>query len=451
MTSRRQFFGCSAAIAAMAGGRVGNLAFTQANTGSDEVIVVVFLRGGCDGLSLISPYNDQHYVTSRGTLAVQNAIQLTTGNASFDAKSNFGLHPLAVPLQDLYNGQQLAILHAAGLDDDTRSHFDAMDYMERGTPGNKNTASGWLTRHLQAITSDDDSTFPSVAAGSAPPASLLSNGNTIATSDPRSYSLNTPYRFGPDMWINSMKDAMLNTLDGFYTGGDLVNNGGRRTLDSIRELRKASVYMPRTGVVYPGGGFGDSLKTVAQMIKLNLGLRVATVDLGGWDHHESEAVNALDYGPFPRRADELAKGLRAFYDDMADSTDYTKKVTVVVMSEFGRRLGINASGGTDHGHGNMMMVLGGNINGGKFYGTWPGLEEHSLDQKQDLAITTDFRTVLSEIVSKRLGNAKIGSVFPDITPQIYGPQKSLGIVKGSDGTLDYTSGLTNVYLPLLSR
>lgn len=446
--SRRQFIGCSAAIAAMAGGRVGNLAFAQGSGGSDEVIVVVFLRGGCDGLSLVSPYDDQHYVDNRGDLALQNALTLNINNPGFGATSNFGLHPKAQPLMDLYTGGQLAILHAAGLDDDTRSHFDAMDYMERGTPGNKNTASGWLTRHLQAISSDDASKFPTIAAGAAAPASLLANSNTIATTDPDSYSLWTPYRYGPDSWIASMKDSMLNTLDGFYGGSDIVNTSGKRTIETIRELRKAGQYTPRTGITYPDGGFGDSLKTVAQMIKLDVGLRVATVDLGGWDHHENEAVNQLGWGPFPNHAGELAQGLRSFYDDVVD---YKNKVTVVVMSEFGRRLGVNASGGTDHGHGNMMMVLGGNVNGGKIYGKWPGLEQDKLDQQQDLAITTDFRTVLSEIIAKRLGNAKLGAVFPGITPEIYSAQTSLNILRGSNGTLDYTSSLESVFVPLIKR
>lgn len=446
--SRRQFIGCSAAIAAMAGGRVGNLAFAQGAGGTDETIVVVFLRGGCDGLSLVSPYDDDNYVNNRGDLALKNALTLNINNSSFGAQSNFGFHPKAQPLMDLYTGGQLAILHAAGLDDDTRSHFDAMDYMERGTPGNKNTATGWLTRHLKAIASDDASKFPSVAAGAATPASLLSNSSTIATTDPRSYNLWTPYRYGPDSWITNMKDSMLNTLDSFYTESDVVSASGKRTIQTIRELRKAGQYTPRTGISYPGGGFGDSLKTVAQMIKLDVGLRVATVDLGGWDHHEGEAVNQLDWGPFPNRVNELAQGLRSFYDDI---TDYKSKVTVVVMSEFGRRLGVNASGGTDHGHGNMMMVLGGNVNGGKIYGKWPGLEQEKLDQQQDLAITTDFRTVLSEILAKRLGNGKLGAVFPGITPEIYSAQKSLGILRGSNASLDYTSGLESVFVPLVRR
>lgn len=446
--SRRQFIGCSAAIAAMAGGRVGNLAFAAGSGGSDEVIVVVFLRGGCDGLSLVSPYDDASYVNNRGELAVKNALTLNVNNAAFGAQSNFGFHPKAQPLMDLYSGGQLAIVHAAGLDDDTRSHFDAMDYMERGTPGNKNTSTGWLTRHLQAISSDDASKFASIAGGAATPASLLSNPDTIATTDPRSYSLWTPYRYGPDSWITAMKDSMLNTLDGFYQGSDIVSASGKRTIQTIRELRKAGEYVPRPGITYPWGSFGDSLKTVAQMIKLNVGLRVATVDLGGWDHHENQAVNQLDWGPFPNQAGELALGLRSFYDDIVD---YKNKVTVVVMSEFGRRLGINASGGTDHGHGNMMLVLGGNVNGGKIYGKWPGLQQDKLDQQQDLAITTDFRTVLSEIVAKRLGNPKVGAVFPGITSSIYGEQNSLGILRGSNGTLDYTSGLESMFIPLVKR
>lgn len=409
--SRRQFMvGCSSAIAAMADGRVANLFFDDATVaaaaGNDEILVVVFLRGGCDGLSLVAPYDDAIYRAKRGELALQNPITLNVNNPGFNTTSNFGLHPLAAPLNGLYQAGKLAIVHACGLDDDTRSHFDAMDYMERGTPGNKGTSTGWLARHLAAITTDDTSLLPTVAASSNAPASLLGDPRAVAMNNPRSYSLSGHWRYTAND-DPRFKDAMLKTLEKCYTGSDLLQTTGKRTIETIKALRSVPEYTP--GATYPPGGFGDSLKSVAQMIKLDIGLRAATVDLGGWDHHESQGVNDT-WGPFYRLADTLARGMEAFYNDLPN---HQNRVTLVVMSEFGRRLGVNASNGTDHGHGNVMLVLGGKINGGKLYGQWPGLVE--LDQSQDLKITSDYRTVVSEILVRRLRNPKLGMVFPGLT------------------------------------
>jgi uncharacterized protein (DUF1501 family) len=444
--------GCSAAIAAMAGGRVGNLVFANPResgptAANDDIFITVFLRGGCDGLSLVSPYDDPIYIAKRGSIAVPNqpeayggALDINPQNSSFT--SSIGLHPKAGPLRELYEGGHLAIVHAAGLNNDTRSHFDAMDYIERGTPNNKNTSTGWLTRHLQVM--HPAGMLPTLAAGSAAPNSLLGEPEAVAMNDPRSYGLSGPWQYTNNN-DSRYKDAMLNSASRFYAGSDIVQDAGKRTIETIKALRTTADYVPLTS--YPSGSFGDSLKTIAQMIKLDLGLRVATVDLGGWDHHESEGVNET-YGPFNRLVIQLAQGLHAFYNDLPN---HQGKLTVVVMSEFGRRLGVNQSNGTDHGHGNMMLVLGGQVNGGKVYGRWPGLADEQLDHQQDLAITTDFRTVLSEIVVRRLGNTKLGAVFPSITPEIYSPATKLNIVNGADPMPDYTAAVGQVFVPLLRR
>jgi uncharacterized protein (DUF1501 family) len=436
----------------MAGGRVGNLVFANPNeTGpaaaNDDIFITVFLRGGCDGISLVAPYDDPIYVAKRGSIAVPDqpeayggALNINPQNSSFT--SSVGLHPSAAPLRELYEGGSLAIVHAAGLNNDTRSHFDAMDYIERGTPNNKNTATGWLTRHLQVT--HPSGMLPTLAAGSAAPNSLLGDPDAVAMNDPRSYGLSGPWQYTSNN-DSRYKDAMLNTATKFYSGNDIVQDASKRTIETIMALRSTADYVPIT--TYPNGGFGDSLKTIAQMIKLDLGLRVATVDLGGWDHHESEGVRE-SYGPFNRLVAQLAQGLHAFYNDLPN---HQGKLTVAVMSEFGRRLGVNQSNGTDHGHGNMMMVLGGEVNGGKVYGRWPGLADEQLDHQQDLAITTDFRTVLSEIVVRRLGNVKLGAVFPSITPDIYSPATKLNIVNGPDLTPDYTAAVGQVFMPLLRR
>lgn len=436
MTTRREFIvGCSAAIAAMAGGRVGRLVFADPRApgpaaASDEILVMVFLRGGCDGLSLVSPYDDPIYRRERAEIALAGALDIAARNSSFT--SSVGLHPNAAPLKELYDQGSLAIVHACGLDDDTRSHFDAMDYIERGVPGNKSMASGWLARHLQCV--QPEGALPVLAAASAAPASLLASPDAVAMNSPRSYSLSAPWRY-------NARDgsAMLSSLAKFYTGSGAVQSAGRRTIEAINLLNSVPAYTPDTG--YPSGGFGDSLKMVAQMIKQDLGLRVATVDLGGWDHHESQGVND---GAFANLTRTLAQGLHAFYNDLPGQQG---RLAVVVMSEFGRRLGVNSSRGTDHGHGGVMLVLGGGVNGGAVYGAWPGLED--LDQGQDLRITTDFRTVLSEALVRRLGNYRLGAVFPGVTS--YAP---LGVFKGSDPAvhqIDYRPGLYQSFLPALAR
>jgi uncharacterized protein (DUF1501 family) len=419
--TRRQFMvGCSTAIAAMAGGRVSNVAFaTEASANAtDEILVVVFLRGGCDGLSVVAPYDDPTYVRSRGQIAIPGkgpnaALDLVTGNSTIT--SSMGLHPHAGPLKELYDARKLAIVHACGLDNDTRSHFEAMDFMERGTPGNSNTANGWITRHLD--TSPAGGLLPTLAASSSMPASLRGDSNAVAMSNAGRFAISAPWRY----LDGEMPHSMVNTLKTFYNGSSPLDVAGKRTLDVMETLKaRQLVYTPEPSALYPKDSFGDSLKLVAQMVKLDLGLRVSTVDFGGWDTHDYQGNEGTGY--FADRVGVLARGLHAF---MSDLDTFEKRLTVVVMSEFGRRLGVNSSSGTDHGHGNVMLVLGGNVNGGKIHGRWPGLED--LDQNQDLRITTDYRTVLSEILIRRLANPNLATVFPG-----FSGYKPLGVMRGTD-------------------
>ena len=467
--SRREFIvGCSAAIAAMAGGRLSNLVFentaSAAGTakGTDEILVMVFLRGGCDSLSLIAPFSDDVYREKRGddlrlylpgTFTAgspdqsKEALEINPQNGSYSGSARFGFHAQASGLRDLYTGGKLAVVHAAGLNDDTRSHFDAMDYIERGTPGNKGTASGWLARHLQAT--NPNGLIPTIAAGASAPASLLTDNNAVALTSIDSYDLNGVWRYTSNTGSGGIyKDIMLNTLDSFYGDTSLLGATGKRAIETIRTLRSKTA--PANGDGYPNGSFGDSLKMLAQMIKLDMGLRVATVDLGGWDHHENQGVHAT-YGPFYNQARTLSLGLSAFYNEIA-ATAYASKVTIAVMSEFGRRLGGNVSGGTDHGHGGAMLLLGNNVNGGKMYGTWPGLQD--LDQNQDLRITTDFRTVLGEVLVNRLGDGNLGVVFPGMTDAIYRPGgAALGVTQArADAPKpDFTTPSFKAYMPLVRK
>ena len=264
-----------------------------------------------------------------------------------------------------------------------------------------------------------------------------------------SYNLSGAWRYTVNPYSGGIyKDAMLNTLEKFYGDTTLLGATGKRTIETIRTLRSKTA--PANGDGYPNGSFGDSLKMLAQVIKLDMGLRIATVDLGGWDHHENQGVHAT-YGPFYNQARTLSLGLSAFYNEIAASP-YAGKVTIAVMSEFGRRLGGNVSGGTDHGHGGAMLLLGNNVNGGKMYGTWPGLQD--LDQNQDLRITTDFRTVLSEVLVNRLGNGSLGVVFPNMTEAIYKPGgATLGVTQARADApkADFTTPSFTSYLPLVRK
>jgi uncharacterized protein (DUF1501 family) len=420
--SRRKFLvGCSTAIAAMAGGRISYAAFGNAEAEpNQEILIVVFLRGGMDGLSAVFPIdgNDRgFYQESRPNIA----IPATGENAALRLSDFFGLHPAGAPLFDLYQANKLAVVHATGLTSDTRSHFDAMQFMELGTPGSKSATTGWLTRHLESAGNlPAEIIMPAMAAGNLSPTSLAGSNEAIGMSSPSSFSLNFHWRYSG--WMRSALREM-------YLGDSWLHAAGQQTLNAVDvvELSNPGTYVPENGAVYPSGSFGGNLQAIAQMIKMQLGLRVATIDLGGWDTHEYQGDRGTGY--FSTRFGELASGLAAFYTDLSNTagTDHTKRITIVVMSEFGRTFKQNASRGTDHGHGNIMLVLGDNVNGGKVHGQWPGLQVDQLYDKRDLQITTDYRQVLSEILIRRMGNANLGHIFPNYTS--YQP---LNVVAGAD-------------------
>lgn len=426
-STRRGFLiGCSAAIASMTGG----LSFTAFGSAEAEpnqdIVVVVFLRGGMDGLSVVPPMTGpdrQPYEEKRPDLKVP----ASGPNAALPLHSGFGLHPAAAPLYELYQDKRLAIIHAAGLTSDTRSHFDAMQYMELGTPDSKTSTSGWLTRHLQTAGNlPAEIIMPAMAVGSLQPTSLAGSRDSIGLRSPDDFSLNGHWYYG---------DWQRQALRQMYAGSSWLHESGIQTLNALDviEWSNPGDYVPGNGAVYPNNGFGRDMQAVAQMIKMQLGLRVATVDVGGWDTHEYQGNQGIGY--FADRLRELAQGLHAFQTDLSNhnGTDHTQRITVVVMSEFGRSFGQNASQGTDHGHGNIMLVLGGKVNGGKVYGQWPGLGTEQLYDNRDLAITTDYRRVLSEILIRRLGNPNLGTIFPKYTG--YTP---LGILQGTDIAPIYT-------------
>lgn len=429
--TRRGFVvGCSTAIASLAGSRFNSFAFAQGSGSggavNDELLVVLFLRGGQDGLNLVVPTggasNDrQHYEQARPNLRLPVSGAGAALPLGALGATTFGMHPGAAPLHELFQDGRLAIVTACGMAANERSHFDSMNWMELGTPGVSNITNGWLTRHFQSADNlPSEIIMPSLAVGGTQTISLLASYDTINLSSVDSFSLST----GPWAWRSSQRAALRH----LYAGGtSFVHQTGLQALDAVDiiELYASGAYTPANGAVYPQTWFGDNLRTIAQMTKLDLGLRVATLDLGGWDTHENQG-NAGG-GMYGGLVEELAQGLAALYTDLdgVGAANYAQRLTVVVMSEFGRRVYENADSGTDHGHGNNMLVLSGSALGG-LHGTWPGLADDQLNDG-DVEVTTDFRRVLSEILIRRLGNPNLGTIFPGY--QAYSP---LGVVAGVD-------------------
>jgi uncharacterized protein (DUF1501 family) len=377
-----------------------------------DVLVCIFQRGAADGLNSIVPVGDSNYYGNRPTIGIPQPGG--GANAAIDLDGFFALHPALAPLKPLYDDKALAAVHATGSPDPTHSHFQAMDYMERGTPGSQAIATGWINRHLQALTAAGDanaSPFRAVGFGTLLQASLRGPVQATALQSIADFHLKGKA---------SEIQAFQNSLALLYSDGTWLDAQGIETLDAINSLAAANplAYTPQNGAQYPESTLGLALRQVAQLTRASLGLEVACIDVGGWDTHHSEGGAT---GQMARLLGDLATGLAAFYTDMGDQM---KHVLVVTMSEFGRRVLENASGGTDHGHGNSMLMLGGGVNGGKVYGSWPGLAPDQLASPGDLQVTTDFRTVLAEIVDRRLLDPSLDQVFPGFQAPAY-----LGIVQ----------------------
>jgi uncharacterized protein (DUF1501 family) len=375
-------------------------AFAQTTTGQrKKVLVAIFQRGAADGLNIVIPHGEQRYYDLRPTISVPRpGANIAKEDSVIDLDGMFGLHPSLAPLKPLWDNKQLAIVHAGGSPDPTRSHFDAQDYMESGTPGLKATTDGWLNRALVP------------AAGKPSPVRAVSLGPTL----PRAMRGNNDAVAVESLGAFTVRDAAAaKTLEAMYAGtGDQVLNGtGRATFEAVALLQslQKTPYQPAGGAQYPAGRFGASLRQIAQMIKADVGVEVAFADLGGWDHHVQEVGPKASVGQLANRLTEFGASLAAFYQDLGDRME---DVVVVTMSEFGRAAKENGDRGTDHGHANAMFVMGGPVQGGKVYGQWPGLAPEQLYENRDLALTTDFRDVLSEAVYSHLGNKQIEKVFP---------------------------------------
>jgi uncharacterized protein (DUF1501 family) len=374
-------------------------------------MVVLFQRGAMDGLNVVVPFGEPNYYRMRPTIAIPQPKQGGT-DAALDLDGFFGLHPNLQPLLPLFRANQLAIVQAVGSPDPTRSHFDAQDYMESGTPGLKATENGWLNRALQSMPEEKPSPFRAVAFGPYLPRTLQGSIPAVAISDLKQFKM-----YGPQQTAEGGFEAMYS-----QTVDHAMRGVGAETFEAIDQLKKINPdsYQPDNGAQYPKSRFGQSLEEIAELFKADVGLEVAFLDSGGWDNHVNEGGVT---GQLANLLRDLGQGIAAFHQDMGDRMG---DVVFVSMSEFGRTAHENGNRGTDHGHANCMFVMGGGVKGGRVYSKWPGLNEDQLNQGRDLAVTTDYRSVLGEIISKHLGDRALTGVFPGFAND---PKQYLGIVK----------------------
>src|SRR5579864_808359 len=360
-------------------------------------LVVLFQRGAMDGLNVVVPFAEPNYYRLRPTIAIP---QPKSGGeeATLDLDGFFGFHPSLKPLESLFHSGQLAVVQAVGSPDPTRSHFDAQDFMESGTPGKSSTDNGWLNRSLIAMPQDNPTSFRAVAFGPYLPLTLRGNAPAVALPDLKQFRL-----FGNPQVTESGFEAM------YADSVDKALHGiGTETFEAIDSLKKLDPdnYQPENGAQYPNSRFGKSLQEIAELLKADLGMEVAFLDSGGWDHHVNEGGVQ---GQLSNLLRDLGQGLAAFHQDMGDRMG---DVVFVSMSEFGRTAHENGNRGTDHGHANCMFLMGGDIKGGKVYSRWPGMSDGQLHDGRDLAVTTDYRSVLGEILSRHMRDDNLKTVFP---------------------------------------
>ncbi len=371
----------------------------QAARARRKILVAIFQRGAVDGLNMIVPFGERAYYEARPSIAIPMPSSKAT-DCAVDLDGFFGLHPRMAPLHPFFRDGSLAIVHACGSPDATRSHFDAQDYMETGTPGVKSTPDGWMNRYLHDREHDDAGPFRAVALASRLPRSLEGPAPALAIGSLSQFGIRAGRN--SDQVSAAFQDEYADAAD------TLLRPTANEAFDAVKMLQTTDPtrYAPEHGAEYPKTGFGQAMQQVAQLIKADLGLELAFAELGNWDHHVNEGSTT---GQIALRLDEFSSGIAAFATDLGDGM---ADVVLVTMSEFGRAVQENGDRGTDHGHGNAMLVLGGPVKGGKVYGKWPGLEPEQRWQNRDLAVTTDFRDVFAEIVTGHLGASDVSRIFP---------------------------------------
>jgi len=381
----------------------------------NKQLVVLFQRGAADGLNIVVPFGEPNYYRMRPTIAIPEP-RSGKENCAVDLDGFFGLHPSLAPLAPMFRANELAIVHAAGSPDPTRSHFDAQDFMESGTPGVKSTDDGWLNRALETIPDEKVSPFRAVAMGPNLPRMLRGAAPAIALPDVKQFRVMSQTPGMGQIAEGGFEAMYAQTVDHALRGT------GTETFEAIELLRKAdpSKYQPEHGADYGKSRLGQSLQQIGQLLKANIGTEVLFVDCGGWDNHVNEGGAQ---GQLANLLKDLGQSMAAFRQDMGDRMN---DIVFVTMSEFGRTAKENGNRGTDHGHANCMFVFGGDVKGGKVYGRWPGLNEGQLNEGRDLALTTDFRSVLGEILEKHLAVRDLTPVFPSFDNN---PRKFTGLIR----------------------
>src|SRR5690349_5411795 len=367
--------------------------------GRRKTLIAIFQRGAVDGLNMVVPHGEKTYYELRPSIAIPKP-QSGNADAALDLDGFFGLHPSLSPFKPLWDSKRLAIVHASGSPDNTRSHFDAQDYMESATPGLKSTPDGWLNRYLQNKKDEQNSPFRAVSFTQQMPRVLQGRAAAVAMSNLANFAIR-------DGQASASVQGGFEAIYSRPTNEPLANTG-RETFEAVNYLKQVNPaqYKPENGAQYPRTPFGNSLLQIAQLIKAGVGLEVAFTDIGGWDTHVNEGNSRGQLGNLLLN---FSSSIAAFYQDLGQRMD---DVVLLTMSEFGRTVRENGNRGTDHGHANAMFVVGNSVRGGKVYGQWPGLRSDQLYEGRDLALTTEFRDVLGEIASRHLGNTNLKDVFP---------------------------------------
>ena len=373
-----------------------------------KTLICLFQRGAADALNVVVPHGEAAYYRLRPNIAIPRPTLGAGPAGAIDLDGFFGLHPALAPMKPLWDMGILAPVHAVGSPSSTRSHFDAQDYMETGTPDQAGTRDGWLNRYLAlrgtceagCVHESTPSPFRAVAMTQQTPRILEGPAPTIAMSSLDEFTVRAA-------------GSAADRLEALYRTGsaDVVHAAGGEMFEAVKILKAANPqkYLPRNGAAYPNSQLGQRLKQIAQLIKADVGLEVAFADVGGWDTHVNQGAST---GQLALRLDDLARSIAALVTDLGDAM---ADVTIMTMSEFGRTVRQNGNGGTDHGHAGALFVIGGDVKGRKVYGTWPGLEPEQLYEGRDLALTTDFRSVFSEVAAKHLGASRLDVLFPGYT------------------------------------
>src|SRR5213083_2361476 len=375
-----------------------------------RILVCLFQRGAVDGLNMIVPHGDPLYYRERPRISVPERDVV-------DQDGHFGLHPRLAALQPLWHNKSLAAIPAIGSPDSTRSHFDAQDYMESGTPGAKATPDGWLNRYCQHDREHQNTPFRAVAFGPQLPRILAGSAPSLAIDDLQALGLRAPQP--------AARDRLTRAFEALYAGSatGLLSTSSQEAFHAVQMLQQLDLaeYRPANDAAYPRGRFGKAMLEIAQLIKADVGVQLAFADVTGWDTHVNQGASE---GLLATRLGEFGQALAAFAQDLGEKL---RDVVVLTMSEFGRTVRENGNSGTDHGHATAMLVLGGPVNGGKVLGKWPGLDPAQRFEGRDVAVTTDFRDLFGEILARHLGAKELSAIFPGVTPD---PARFPGAIRG---------------------